>query len=199
MGRTRDTVESTWCIKDTRLRLIGTAGIRDGESQAEGLGIERSVAAAKSAKLVICVLDGSRIQTGDDLRSISVAREAKLSVLVINKADLGIRLTENYGFDKVFYVSVKTGEGMKELSDYLGGLVEYNDNESIITNARQAALLHKAVNSLKEAQISAKMGQTADAFLLDAEAGLGYLGEVLGKNPSMDIVNEIFSKFCVGK
>ena len=81
----------------------------------------------------------------------------------------------------------------------MGGLVEYNDNESIITNARQAALLHKAVNSLKEAQISAKMGQTADAFLLDAEAGLGYLGEVLGKNPSMDIVNEIFSKFCVGK
>ena len=81
-GTTRDTVESTLCIKDTLLRLIDTAGIRDGESQAERLGIERSVAAAKSAKLVICVLDGSRIQTGDDLRSISVAREAELSVLV---------------------------------------------------------------------------------------------------------------------
>ncbi len=198
-GTTRDTVECTVQIKGTLLRLIDTAGIREGESKAERLGIERSIEAAKQAKLVLCVIDGSAPPTSDDFRSVGVAKDAEKSVLIINKTDKGIRYIDEYGFDTVFYVSAKTGEGIDELMKYLGSLVKYNDSETIITSARQAYLLEKAYDCLYEAEISARIGQTADAFLSDAEAGLAYLGDVLGKTPSKDMLDEIFSKFCVGK
>lgn len=198
-GTTRDTVEGTVMLGGTLLRLVDTAGIRDGKSRAEVLGIERSIDAAHRAKLVICVVDGSCDMTSDDYRAISVAKEAETAVLVVNKSDRGIRLTDNFGFDNVFYLSTKTGDGVSELISYLEKLVEYDDTEVLVTNARQAGLLRKAVDAFCEAEISARMGQTADAFLLDAERGIEYLGEIIGKNAGVDVVSEIFSKFCVGK
>ena len=163
------------------------------------LGIERSIEAAKKARLIICVLDGSGDITADDYRSMSVAKNAEKSVLVVNKSDRGIRVTDTFGFEKVFYISAETGDGVDELVAYLESLVDYDENETLITNARQAGLLQKAAEAFYDAEISARMGQTADAFLLDAERGLGYLGEIIGKNPNVDVIDEIFSKFCVGK
>ncbi|MBE6988192.1 MAG: tRNA uridine-5-carboxymethylaminomethyl(34) synthesis GTPase MnmE [Ruminococcaceae bacterium] len=198
-GTTRDTIEGTVTLGGTVLRLVDTAGIREGTSKAEVLGIERSIEAAKQARLVICVLDGSSSVTSDDYRSMNVAKAAETSVLVVNKSDKGVRITDTFGFEKVFYVSAETGDGVDELIAYLESLVDYDENETLITNARQAGLLQKAAEAFYDAEISARMGQTADAFLLDAERGLGYLGEIIGKNPTVDVIDEIFSKFCVGK
>lgn len=198
-GTTRDTVEDTIQLKGTILRLIDTAGIREGDSLAEKMGIERSLISARAAKLVICVIDGTKPLNEDDFKAIEVAKNAEISILIVNKTDVMAVTDEKYGFEKVFKISAKSGEGIEQLTDYLGGLIKYDDSEALVTNARQAALLERGAEAFSQAEQSAKMGQTADAFLFDAERGLEYLGEIMGKKPNSDILNEIFSKFCVGK
>ena len=199
-GTTRDTVEETMQIGGTLFRLIDTAGLREGNSVAEQLGIERSRKAAQTAALVLCILDSTQEYNDFDKEAIALAKQAQFCVFVINKADTvqPVRPEELNG-QPVFYTSALTGEGIAELMEYLGGLVKYDEKETIVTNARQAGLLERAAGHFTAAADGANIGMTADAILFDAEAGLGCLGELLGKNPNADVISEIFSKFCVGK
>lgn len=199
-GTTRDTVEETMQIGGMLFRLIDTAGLRDSDNRAEQLGIARSRKAAEQAGLVICVLDGSTPLNDYDREAIALAKQAERRMFIINKTDVA---PQNAPIDlpgePVFYASALTGSGLEEIVAYLGSLVHYSDNEALITNARQAGLLQRAEGHFSAAAQGAQMGMTADALLFDAEAGLGCLGELLGKNPNADVVAEIFSKFCVGK
>ncbi len=198
-GATRDIVTETVRCGDTVLRLSDTAGLRQAESQAERIGIEKARQSAQQSRLVICVFDGSQ-PLGQQDREAVEASEGLERIAVRNKIDLGQadqpQLAEQ--FDRVFSLSAKTGEGVEALCQWLAGLTVQPD-QALITSARQAALLTQAVQSCRLAAESARQGFTADAFLADAEQAVRLLDQALGESVGEDIVHGIFSRFCVGK
>ncbi len=198
-GATRDIVTETLRCGDTVLRLSDTAGLRQAESQAERIGIEKARQSARQSQLVICVFDGSRPLDDQDLETIQASADLE-RVAVRNKMDLGQaaqpQLEEQFG--RIFCLSAQTGEGIKDLCQWLASLTPQLD-QALITSARQAALLDQAAQSCRLAAQSAEQGFTADAFLADAEQALRLLDQTLGESVGEDIVHGIFSRFCVGK
>ena len=179
--------------------LMDTAGIREGAGLAERMGIGRSYEAAQEAALIVAVFDGSRPLDGED-REILALCEGKHAVAVINKTDLAAcDLTEvRARFNEVLELSAKTGAGIDDLTAWLLRNAP-DETEILITGERQAALIHAAAEALRDAQQSAELGLTADAFLLDAERAARLIGQVLGDDVDIDIAHGIFSRFCVGK
>ena len=198
-GATRDIVTETLRCGDTVLRLSDTAGLRQAESQAERIGIEKARQSARQSQLVICVFDGSRPLDDQDLETIQASADLE-RIAVRNKMDLGQaaqpQLEEQFG--RIFCLSAQTGEGIEDLCQWLASLTPQPD-QALITSARQAALLDQAAQSCRLAAQSAEQGFTADAFLADAEQALRLLDQTLGESVGEDIVHGIFSRFCVGK
>ena len=155
--------------------------------------------AAEEASLVVAVFDGSRPLDGED-REILALCKGKNAVAVINKTDLeGCDLSEvREAFGDVLELSAKTGTGVDELTAWLLKNAP-DETEILITGERQAALIRAAAEALRDAQQSAELGLTADAFLLDAERAARLIGQVLGDDVDIDIAHGIFSRFCVGK
>ena len=178
---------------------MDTAGIREGAGLAESMGIDRSYEAAREAALVVAVFDSSRPLDQED-REILELCKGKQAVAVLNKTDLqGCDLTEvREAFGEVLELSARTGEGVDRLTGWLLDNAP-DETEILITGERQAALIKQAADALREAQQSAELGLTADAFLLDAERAARLIGQVLGDDVDIDITHGIFSRFCVGK
>lgn len=198
-GTTRDVLERLVSLNDGLVRLLDTAGIREAESKAERIGVDRALNAAKTARAVICVFDASQPLTSDDRRAIAES-EGTLRCAVLNKSDLPVRVMadELDNFDAVFALSALTGEGIAPLATWLAALVP-DDDDMLVTSPRQAALLRAAADDLRAAAQSAEQGMTADAFLADVERAARTLGEITGDTASPDIAAAIFSRFCVGK
>ena len=201
-GTTRDTVEETVRLGSVTLRLMDTAGIRETEDRIEAMGVERSIAGAKEAELSFFVCDGSQSLTEEDQAAIAAAMEAPCAIGLINKSDLGTKLTpEDLPFDTVLTVCAKNGEGLDSLKDAVEARfgTEGRVDGSILTNVRQAAAVERAANAVDGAIGSMGMGMTPDAVLLDVEAAMEALGEITGRTVREDITNRIFERFCVGK
>ena len=198
-GTTRDVVTESVRCGDTVLRLSDTAGLRETSSQAEKMGIDKARESARESRLVLCVFDGSSPLTEEDREVMETAQGLERAA-ILNKWDKGaLDFPEvEQAFPKVFRLSAKTGEGVSELCQWLAGLTQ-GEGETLVTSARQAALLGKAAESCRMAAQSAAMGFTADAFLADGEEAVRLLDEVLVDAVSEDIVHGIFSRFCVGK
>ena len=198
-GTTRDVVTESVRCGDTVLRLSDTAGLRETSSQAEKMGIDKARESARESRLVLCVFDGSSPLTEEDRQVMETAQGLERAA-ILNKWDKGaLDFPEmEQAFPKVFRLSAKTGEGVSELCQWLAGMTQ-GEGETLVTSARQAALLGKAAESCRMAAQSAAMGFTADAFLADGEEAVRLLDEVLGDAVSEDIVHGIFSRFCVGK
>ncbi len=203
-GTTRDTVEEKVLIGSVLLRLIDTAGIRPTDDPVERLGVERSREAARRASLALLVLDGSVPLTDEDESVIAVARSVPNLVVVVTKSDLPRQLDIGRladRFDNVISVSALTGEGIGVLSDAIAELYPAGTETPgcLLTNARQADAVSRALNSLESARASLRIGMTPDVVLTDAESALAALGELNGKSVREDLVATIFSRFCVGK
>ena len=201
-GTTRDTVEETVMLGNTRLRLIDTAGIRDTADQIEAMGVERSRAAAENADLVIFVCDGSQPLTDDDRKVIDVCLDAENSIALINKSDLGIAVQpSDLPFLTVIPICAKTGEGLEQLADVLDGMFAGSTpcDGSILTNARQYDAIRRAYEAMLSALQGLKLGLTPDAVLTDVEEAMTAMGEVTGATVREDITARIFERFCVGK
>lgn len=198
-GATRDIVTETIRCGDTILRLSDTAGLRQAESQAEQIGIEKARQSARQSQLVLCVFDGSQPLDQQDRQAIEASQGVR-RVAVRNKADLGlVEQPELEGqFERIFPLSAKTGQGLEALCKWLAGLTPQPE-QALITSARQAALLAQAAESCRLAAQSAQQGFTADAFLADAEQAARLLDQILGERVSDELVHGIFSRFCVGK
>ncbi|MDO4811453.1 MAG: tRNA uridine-5-carboxymethylaminomethyl(34) synthesis GTPase MnmE [Eubacteriales bacterium] len=203
-GTTRDTVEEKVRLDHVLLRLIDTAGIRETADSVEKIGVERSRDAAKQASLALLVLDGSAPLDSEDEAAIAVAKEVANLVVIVNKADLKRKI--NIGmladrFDNVISLSAKTGEGLTVLTDHITSLypVGTTAQGELLTNARQADAVSRALNAIREARGALRIGMTADVVLSDAENALSALGELNGKSIREDLVATIFSRFCVGK
>ena len=203
-GTTRDTVEEKLPVGGVLLRLTDTAGIRDGGDAVEALGVERSRAAAHQAALAILVLDGSSPPTAEDEEAIALARQVPRLLVVMNKCDLprhpdAAALTGR--FDTVLSVSARENLGLDALTRAIAALFPTGvpADGALLTNARQVDAVSRALSAVTDAHDALQSGMTPDAVLTDCEAALEALGELNGKHIRDDLVDTIFSRFCVGK
>ena len=203
-GTTRDTVEEKLPVGGVLLRLTDTAGIRDGGDAVEALGVERSRAAARQAALAILVLDGSSPPTAEDEEAIALAQQVPRLLVVMNKCDLprhpdAAALTGR--FDTVLSVSARENLGLDALTRAIAALFPTGvpADGALLTNARQADAVSRALSAVTDAHEALQNGMTPDAVLTDCEAALEALGELNGKHIRDDLVDTIFSRFCVGK
>ena len=201
-GTTRDTVEATVMLGNTRRRLIDTAGIRQTEDQIEAMGVVRSREAAENADLVIFVCDGSKPLDEDDRQVIDVCLEKQNAIALINKTDLGrATVPSDLPFTTVINICAKTGEGLDLLADTVDTMFasDVPCDGSLLTNARQFDAIRRAYEAMLQAMQSLKLGLTPDAVLTDVEQAMEAMGEVTGATVREDITARIFERFCVGK
>ena len=203
-GTTRDTVEEKARLGHVLLRLCDTAGIRESDDLVERIGVERSRQAAAQAQLALLVLDTSRPLCAEDEDAMEVAQSVQNVIAVLNKADLPCAVAEEAvrsRFDRVVRLCAKTGEGLETLAQMVDELYPMGDapRGELLTNARQADAVGRALTAVAAAREALDMGLTPDAVLTDAETALEALGELNGKSIREDLVATIFSRFCVGK
>ena len=203
-GTTRDTVEESVRVGHVLLRLTDTAGIRNAADTVEAMGVDRAKAAAAKSSLCLLVLDGSAPLTAEDEEAIAVAKTVQHLQVVVNKSDLPRQLDIGLladRFDNVLSVSARTGEGIDTLTDAIRAFYPAGETAhgELLTNARQADAVSRALTAVKAARSSLRIGMTPDVVLTDAENALTALGELNGKSFREDLVATIFSRFCVGK
>ena len=207
-GTTRDVLEEQIHLNGLNLNMIDTAGIRQTEDVVEKIGVEKAREYAESADLIIYVADASRKLDEND-REIAQIIVGKKVVVLLNKSDLepvltreelGIFLEDEF---PVIEVSAKEEKGIRELEQqlktmFLSGDLSFND-EVMITNMRQKSALQDAYMSLRKVQESIEDQMPEDFYSIDLMDAYEALGSITGETIGEDLVNEIFSKFCMGK
>lgn len=198
-GTTRDVITEQVKVDDILLNLADTAGIRESEETVEAAGIKRSIKEIEKASLIIAVFDCSNPFEEEDTELIKLLENKKDRVIaVMNKCDAGKKTVSP--FENAVYMSAATGDGfdgLKEKIRILSGAAEA-DNEDIIVSARQYAAIRRAAEHIDDA-ITALDGFTQDIAGECIERAVSALGEIDGRTAAQEIVNEIFSHFCVGK
>jgi len=198
-GTTRDVVEDYVNIDGLTLKLMDTAGIHQTDDIVEKIGVERSLKAAESAALILAVFDLSRPFDSEDEKIISQINEnEKKAIFVLNKSDKEIGTFPVSGIK----ISAVTGEGIdcliKEISDIAMEIKGDNEGD-IITNERHFECLSRSLENLINAYNSITSGMPFDLISIDVQMALEALGEIVGLTVSEEIVDRIFSNFCVGK
>jgi tRNA modification GTPase len=202
-GTTRDVVSETVEFSGIPVRLVDTAGIRETSELIEQLGIERSLQAMSDADLTILVLDGTRTasleEATDDMRLIEKAQEQGRALIVANKCDL-----PGFHSDQCDYeVSALTGEGIENLRnailDQLAPRGELEMQGGFITSVRQENLLREALLMLEKAQAATESGIPHELLMLDLYCALYPIDAITGATSADDILNRIFTTFCIGK
>ncbi|MBQ4316822.1 MAG: tRNA uridine-5-carboxymethylaminomethyl(34) synthesis GTPase MnmE, partial [Clostridia bacterium] len=204
-GTTRDVVTETVRLGDMILKLSDTAGIRESEDTVEKIGIERSKKAIEDADLILAVFDLSRPIDDDDKRLIGAIFESgkqNQTVCIYNKADISADTScHRLPFEKTVVLSALNNEGLETLVETVSlmfGAGEIGENDEIVVNARQCAAVLNTSKAVGNA-IDALDSFTQDIAGMDIEQALSALAEADGRMVNEDIVNEIFSHFCVGK
>lgn len=203
-GTTRDVVEDTVNVGGITLRLADTAGVRDTDDVVESIGVERAVKRLESAELVLAVFDGSRELSEDD-KSLLELCKGKKAIGIINKIDLDKKhLNRNFeeAFEKLIFISAKTGEGKDELVraiEELLGTADFDASATAIVNERQRDCCKKALDALCDAENALNLGMTMDAVTVCLDSAIENLMVLTGERATELVVNEIFAQFCVGK
>ena len=208
-GTTRDIIEESINLKGVPIKLIDTAGIREAAEEVERIGIERTLKKLQEADIVLFMIDGSKGFTEEDKKISKLIENSGNKILVINKKDLGLKIKcENLKekFESCVEISAKTEEGINNLSEIifkkliLDPQVILKKKEPLITNVRQKNLLENAINSLQKVISSLEGGYESPEFLsMDIDDALKYLGEIVGEVTTEDMLDIIFSRFCIGK
>lgn len=205
-GTTRDTLEEHIYLQGISLNVVDTAGIRDTEDLVEKIGVDRAMKAARDADLLIYVVDGSRPLDNNDMEIIKFIRDRK-AIVLLNKSDLQVVVEkeelESLAGQKVISISAKEEKGIGDLEQeikrlFYHGELTFND-QIYITNVRHKEALEQALLSLKMVEKSIGDGMPEDFYSIDLMNSYEQLGLILGEEVDDDLVNEIFSKFCMGK
>ena len=205
-GTTRDILEEYISLNGITLRVIDTAGIRETEDVVEKIGVGKAKQMAEDADLILYVVDSS-LPLDDNDREIMELLTGRKSIVIYNKTDLtaavDIEELRTKTGSPVIPVSVVEETGISQLEDeikrmFFHGELSFND-EVYITNARHKAALEEAKESMKLVLGSIEMGMPEDFFSIDLMNAYESLGRIVGESVGEDLVNEIFSKFCVGK
>ena len=204
-GTTRDTLEESMTLSEMHLDIVDTAGIRETEDVVEKIGVERSKEAAKSADLVIYVVDSSVPLDENDKEIIKLISDKK-SIVLLNKTDLESIVSKDDIKEIIntepIEISAKENIGIDDIKNkikemFYDGMVSYN-HEIFITNARHKEALVNAKKSLELVLVSIDDEMPEDFFSIDLMGAYEELGYIIGEEVSDDLVNEIFSKFCMG-
>ena len=206
-GTTRDTIEEFVNVEGVPLKLIDTAGIREAKDEVERIGIAKSKEIAKNADLVIAIFDSSKELTKEDLEILDIIKD-KVAIVVLNKMDLDQKISENTyeicnSCKNIIKMSTLEEKGLQELYDKISemfGLEEINvDNDVIITNLRHKNLISKALDNANKAKDALNNNMPLDIIAIFLREILEDLGNITGDVVTDDIIDEIFSKFCLGK
>lgn len=201
-GTTRDIIEEYLNIEGIPIRITDTAGIRETEDIVERIGVDRSKSKIEEADLVIFVLDRSRPLDQEDQDIIEFIKHRK-SITLLNKTDLEEKLNiERSLLGDTIDVSAINGYGMEELKRKIKELFFHGDlqvSDIMITNRRHKEALMRAYEKISAAKIAIDQGISLDLAAIDLNAAWNYFGEITGDTLSEDLVEKIFSDFCIGK
>jgi tRNA modification GTPase len=204
-GTTRDTLNESFIINGVPVDLIDTAGIRETEDIVEQIGVERTKTAISEADLIIAVIESTSTLPAEE---IELLKEFPVSIYAINKCDLGAALSEEAiiklsGADRVVKISALTGEGIDDLRHAVHKMIVAESSASIedaiITNERHYSALEHALAALRQARQDLAAGFTEEVALANLHLALRSLGVITGETLITDIINQIFSTFCIGK
>jgi tRNA modification GTPase len=208
-GTTRDTIEESVNVGGFPLCLIDTAGITHTDDIIERQGIERTLKALNQAELVLLILDGSQPLAKDDLTIIEAAKtDGKNIILIINKIDLKQRIDlkqvqRELPAVQVIHMSAVQGQGLDKLTSaitrHLSGEQAAGPEGAMVTNARHYQALFQTRQSLEQALAALRQGLSPEFVALDLNLALNQLGEIIGQTTSADVLEHIFSRFCIGK
>ena len=217
-GTTRDALHETINLHGISLNMIDTAGIHETQDIVEKIGVERAKKYAVKADMILYVVDASGNLDEDDRNIISLL-EGKKAIILLNKSDLENRISEELLRETLAKVLKHTegirilrtstidpsseNSGMEELEEtirnmFFEGELKHN-NELVITNLRHKEALQDALNSLQLVERSIEDGMPEDFYSIDLTSAYASLGKIIGEEVDEDVVNEIFSKFCMGK
>lgn len=205
-GTTRDTLEEQISISGINLNIIDTAGIRSTEDVVEKIGVEKAKEKAENADLIIYVVDSSTELDENDNAIIRMLK-GKRAIVLLNKMDLEMVTTEESLREKIEHpviaISAKEQTGIVNVEEtlksmFFHGELSFND-EVYITNVRQKQALEETKESLKQVESSIEMEMPEDFYSIDLMSAYEALGRITGESVEDDLVNEIFSKFCMGK
>ena len=206
-GTTRDTIEEFIKIQDVPLKIIDTAGIRDTNDKIEEIGVKKAIKLADDADLIIAIFDCSGELDEEDLRIINLIKN-KETIILLNKCDLRQKNAKTINYmsklnKTVIEASMKTKRGIDELYNCIEKKFKMNEidigSETVVTNIRHKNQIHKAIESIDKALEIVKSQMPIDIIAVEIKQTLEDLGSITGDNVSEDIINEIFSKFCLGK
>lgn len=199
-GTTRDTVEGSINIGGIILNLIDTAGIRESDDVVEKIGIDKAKRTVEEAELILFVLDNNQPLTTEDKTLLELTSHKK-RIVIVNKTDLNNELTHN--FDNSIGISALHKTGITELEDlirsmFLSGEVNIKD-QTYISNARHIAKLNEVLVSLKDSLQAIDDEMPIDMAEIDLKNAWHLLGEIIGDTSTTSLLDELFSKFCLGK
>ena len=207
-GTTRDVIEEYVNVAGVPLKLIDTAGIRHTDDTVEKIGVERSKQAIETADLILLLIDSSRLLTEED-RALIEATAQKPRMVIFNKTDLPAQvdlaeLTELVNGDPVIQTSILEHAGMQELGQaiahrFFNEGIESNRGAVRVTNARHIGLLHQAVDSLNAVLEGIEAGMPVDLVQIDMTDAWNTLGEITGQTYQDELLDQLFSQFCLGK
>lgn len=215
-GTTRDVIEHDIRLGDLLLHVIDTAGIREASDQIEKIGVEKARKIASDADLILYMIDATKKINEEDREILESLRDRKM-IILLNKSDRLEDLVLNEDLLKkelssfnieekdipIISTSMKSGNGIDDLKKAISELFFHGqlvpNDEIYVTNIRHKNLLEKALASLKLVEQSIEDGMSEDFFAIDLSDAYASLGEILGEEVGEDLVNEIFSKFCMGK
>ncbi len=203
-GTTRDAVEEKVIIGDIVLKIADTAGIRETDDKVENIGVEIAKKRLERAELVIAVFDSAEELTQEDREIIALCRDKK-KIALLNKSDLSRKITPEEispFFDRTVTISARTGEGREDFENALAEILhcaDFDSEAANLTGERQRDCCVRAVGHLGEAIEALHAGVTLDAVNVCADCAVDALLELTGKKASAAVVDEVFSRFCVGK
>ena len=195
-GTTRDLVSESAAIDGIPIKFVDTAGIRSGQDLVETLGIERSYQAMADADLTLVVVDLSQPVEPEDIALLDRAKQQGRYILVGNKSDLP-RVAETS--EEVLAVSAVTGEGIQRLRARIAPAAAREQDSGFITSIRHHQLLMESIEALQQARKAVEFGIPHEMLLLDLYAALRTIDAITGATTADDILNRIFSTFCIGK
>ncbi len=206
-GTTRDTIEEFVTVNGIPLKLVDTAGIRQAFDEVEKIGVDKSIKQAEEADLIIAIFDISKELTKEDLEILDLIKN-KRTIILLNKADLNQVISETDErftniTENILKVSALNKTGIELLYCKISEMFDLNeinlDNEILITNIRHKNIISNTLESIKKANEALNNGMPIDIITIYIKKILEDLGEITGEVVTEDIINEIFSKFCLGK
>lgn len=202
-GTTRDIVEGKIVINGIEINLIDTAGIRQTSNVVEKIGVEKSKSILETSDLLLAIFDGSKPLTKDDL-DILKEIENKKSIIIINKEDLPTQIEkEKFSKYKTLQISIKENKGINDIIEEIKSLFNLNELETqdftYLSNARQINLIKNCLSLSEEINKQNEKNTPVDLIQIDIQRLWEKLGELTGESYKDELLDEIFSKFCLGK